>query len=286
MQKIINFIVQFKEYISLLALIVLSLSLISLGDTSKIGGFRTVVIGTVGWMQELFSFVPNPRALEIENQAIRELNLRLSTEVTRMRQAILENEKLRKMIELKDRSDKQLIAAEVVGKSSVELRNYATLDKGRNTGIDYGMSVRTDAGLVGVIVGMTDNYSLVELISNRNVKISAKFQRTGINGIVVWEGGEYLQVKNIPESFDIKKGDEIVTSNFSNKYPNDIPIGKVSKIEMDPGSLFKKVYVKSNVMFSSLEQVFVVKEQPDPYRSALLKDMEDRLRAKQGKVNR
>lgn len=280
MQRLINFIVQFKEYITFSALVIISFMMISLGDVSRIGGFRTVLIGTVGWMQELFSWIPNPGAIQAENKAVRELNLQLSSEVTRMRTAILENQRLRQMMDLKQKSDLPLIPAEIVGKSTVELRHYATLNKGRKDEIDYGMSVRTDAGLVGIIVGSTDHYSLLEQINNRNVKIAVTFVRTGINGIVVWEGGEYLLIKNIPESFDVKIGDEVITSNYSNKYPDGIPVGKVIKIDNDPGSLFKKIVVKPAVNFASVEQVFVVDFVPDPERNQLLKEMEERLKIK------
>lgn len=286
MEKFLNFVSQFKELIIFIALVIISLSLISLDDVSKIGGFRTVVIGTVGWFQRLFAWIPNPGALETENRAIRELNIQLSEEVMRMREAILENQRLRKMLELKEKNPEELVIAEVVGKSTVQLRNYVTIDKGKSSGIDYGMSVRTDAGLVGIIIGLTENYSLVELILNRNVKIACKFQRTGINGIVVWEGGEHLLVKNIPESFDVVVGDIIETSDFSNRYPNFIPIGKVVKVESDKGSLFKRILVEPFANFNSLDQVFVVKYVPDKERNQLIKEMEERLRIRQGQAGR
>lgn len=282
MQRLIDFVVRFKEYFTLLALVIISLSLVSMGDVSKMGGARAVMIGVIGQLQSLFSFVPNTRALEVENKAIRELNLQLSTEVTRMRKSLLENEQLRRMLELKQKSSYPLIAAEVVGLSSVEMRHYATINRGYGSGIDFGMTVRTDAGLVGNIVGQTENYSLVELMNNRNVKIAAKFVRTGINGIIVWEGGEFLKVKNIPESFDVKVGDELITSNFSNKYPDEIPIGKVAKVEHAQGSLFKRITVIPHVNFSAISEVFVIKFISDPERNRLLKEMEERLQAKRG----
>ncbi len=250
-------------------------------DVSRIGGFRTVVIGTVGWFQRLFAWIPNPGALEAENRAIRELNIQLSEEVMRMREALLENQRLRSLLLFKEKYPNELIIAEVIGKSTVQLRNYITIDKGKEADVDFGMSVRTDAGLIGVVIGLTDNYSLVELILNRNVKVACKFQRTGYNGIVVWEGGENLLVKNIPESFDVAIDDIIETSDFSNRFPNNIPIGKVAKVETDPGSLFKRIEVKPFANFNTLDQVFVVKYIPDKERIQLIKESEERLKNRQ-----
>ena len=197
MQRFINFIAKYKELITFTALVVMSLSLISLGNVAQIGGFRTVVIGSIGWLQELFAWVPKPGALQTENRAVRELNLKLSSEVTRMRHSLIENKKLRDLMNMKDKTEYSVISSEIIGKTTVEMRNYITLDKGKQDGIEKGMAVRNDAGLVGTIVIASDNYSLVELIINRNVKIAGKVQRTLVSGILVWEGGENLFMKNI-----------------------------------------------------------------------------------------
>lgn len=282
MQRLINLVVRFKEIITFTALVVISLSLMSIGDMSRLGGFRAITIGTVGWLQELFAWVPNPGALQAENKAVRELNIQLFSEVTRSRQALIENQKLRNMLDFLEETELEHISAEVVGRTTIELRSFITLNKGIESGIEKGMSVRTDAGLVGVIMGSSKNYSLVELILNRNVRISGKIQRTGISGIISWEGGDNLFLKNIPESYDVQEGDVVITSNFSNKYPPNLPIGQIVSIDDDLGSLFQKITVKPYVSFQTLEEVFVIKSQPDPERNKLINEMEERMQALKG----
>ncbi|MBM2816072.1 MAG: mreC [Ignavibacteria bacterium] len=278
MQKFIKFILKYKEYVIFVALVVMSFSLISIGDMNKIGGFRTGVIGTIGWLQRMFSWIPNPAALKSENSTLRELNFRLSADVTKMRHSLVENQKLRDLLKLRETSDNEAVVADIVGRSTVEMRNYLILNKGKNEGIKNGMSVRTDAGLVGMVIIASDNYSLVEMITNKNVKIAAKIQRNGINGVLVWEGGEYLIMKNIPESFDVKAGDFVLTSNFSTKYMKDIPIGTVIKVEREQGSLFFKLIVKPSASFATLEQLFVMINLPSPEKLQLLDEMEKKLK--------
>jgi len=283
MQRIIYFIIKYKIYFTYISLTVISLSLISLGDSGKIGGFRAVVIGSIGWFQNTFSWIPNPVALKNENQALRELNLKLSSDVTKMQHSLLENEKLRDILEFKKRLNYDYEIAEIVGRITTDMRYYITLDKGAKNGIQTGMSVRNDAGLVGLVIASTDNYSAVELITNRNVKISAKNIRSGVYGIVDWEGGNYFYLNNIPRSFDIKIGDLIATSNFSNKYPDDIPIGEVVRFYEEKGEQFLRVLLKPSVNFSTLEQVFVIKKIQDPERNELVKKIEEKLRARRAK---
>jgi rod shape-determining protein MreC len=279
-QSIVNFVAKFKEFITFTALVVISLSLIASGKLAELGGFRTTVIVATAWLQEGFSWIPNPGALRNENRALRELNLQLSQEVMKMRNSVIENDRLHKLLDFKIKSPDVVISAEVVGRNSIEMRNYMTIDKGSNQGIELGMAVRTDAGLVGLVIGTSANYSMVELILNRNVKISGTIQRTGINGIFSWNGGQFFNLKNIPGSFDVKKGDIIMTSNYSNKYPSNIPLGEIIEIKEDKSSLFQKLLIKSSVNLESVEQVFVVKTIPDPERRKLLLDMETFLKTK------
>jgi rod shape-determining protein MreC len=162
--------------------------------------------------------------------------------------------------------------------TKVQMRNYLIIDKGKNHGIEIGMPLRTDAGLIGIVIGSSNNYSMVETIINRDVKISAKSLRSGYRGIIVWEGGENLLMRDVLQSFDIKKGDIIITSEFSNKYPANVPIGKVVETSEEEGHLFLKVVVKPFVNFETLEEAFVVKYIPDPERLKLIKELEEKLK--------
>lgn len=278
MLQLFNLIVKFKDYAALTLLAIISLLLISMGDVSKIGGYRAFVVGTIGWLEEAFAWVPNPDALKTENRAVRELNLYLSSELMKSRQALSENKKLREMLDFKQGIDYPVISAEVVGKSTIELREYVTINKGKNEGIRRGMAVRTDAGLAGIVEVVENEYSLIETLNNQQVKISAKIERTGINGILAWGGTKYFNLQNIPKSFDIKVGDELLTSNYSRKYPPGIPIGKVVKVEDDKSTLFHKIYIAPNVSFPTMEQLFVIQYVNDPERLNLIKKMEERLK--------
>jgi len=278
MQSFIEFVVRFKEYIVFTTLSIISLLMISNGDTTKIGGFRAYVLSSIGYIEDAFDFIPNPSVLISENKAVRDLNLSLSNELTRSRKSKIENEKLRKMLGFKETFEKNVIPAEVKGKNSINQRNYITINRGFDDSVRVGMVVRTDAGLVGTIIVANKKISLVNLIQNREVSIAGKIFRTSADGIVKWESGSKFKFKNIPEFYDVKKGDQIYTSNYSNKYPSDIPIGEITKVEKDHKTAFLNIEFDSYVNFNTLEQVFVIRELPDPERIDLIKQMEEKLK--------
>lgn len=278
MQRFIEFVVRFKNYITLVALVVMSFALMSFGDLSQLGGFRAVIVGSIGWMQSVFAWIPNPVALKSENIALRELNLQLSIESARGRRAMVENVTLRKMLELRRRVDRPLIVADIVGKTTTQLRNYATINKGSASGVTEGMSVVTDAGLVGHVIGTSTDFAVIQLLLNRDTRVAAKVQRSRVDGIISWDGETTLSLKNIPASYDVQAGDVILTSNYSTRYPANIVIGRVTRVEEEANSLFRKVVVEPSASFATLEQVFVVAESPSEERNELERRVEERIR--------
>jgi rod shape-determining protein MreC len=278
MQRFIAFVVRYKNYITLCALVVMSFSLMSFGNLAQLGGFRAVVVGSIGWIQSLFAWVPNPVALKSENLALRELNLQLSVESARSRQAMVENATLRRMLELPKLTEYKLIAADVEGKTTTQLRNYATINKGTKDGVKEGMSCITDAGLVGRIIGTSEHYAVIQLLLNRDTRVASKVQRSRVDGIVTWDGESFLSLKDVPKSFDVQVGDVILTSNYSSRYPANVVVGRVTRVDEENNSLFRRVVVEPAVNFSTLEQVFVVNYIPNDERLRLERETEERAR--------
>lgn len=263
MRRLIEFVVHYRNYITLAVLVVMSLSLMSFGELSRLGGFRAVVVGSIGWMQSVFAWVPNPVALQSENTALRELNLQLSIESARYRQAMVENSTLRNMLALSEQTDYTMVAADVVGKTTAELRNFATINRGTAQGIHIGMPCVTDAGLVGVIVGTSDNYSVIRLLENRDTRIAARVHRSSVDGVIHWQGDAYLSLKDVPKNADVKVGDLVVSSRFSTRFPANIVIGKVAEVKDVENSLFQRILVRPTADAATLSQVFVVNWQPN-----------------------
>jgi rod shape-determining protein MreC len=277
MYRLIKLFNDFKDYFVFVVLLIISLSLISVSSTPEIGGFRALVIGGVGYIQNLFSWIPNTGALKNENQALIDLNLQLSTDVAMMRKALQENEELRSMLDLKANSQFKLIAADVIRKNTIQMRNFVTINKGANENIKIGMSVCSEAGLVGNIIGVSKNFSIVELLNNRNVKVPAILSKSELEGIISWEGGDYLYLNNISNSTEVEIGEVVSTSTFSSKYMENLPIGIVTKITDEPGSHFKRISIKPASKFFSFSQLFVINYIPNQEELNLLKEVENKI---------
>lgn len=279
MYQLIEIIIKWKDQFLFLALFIISLVLISTANTSKISGFKAFLVTSLGEVQYIFLGSGNSALIRNENKALREMNLQLSEELIKNRKAKFENERLRAIIGFKETFEKKIEPAEVVGVSEYNNRYYITLNIGELDSIKRGMPVRTDIGLVGIIYVLSGDFAIVETLLNRNVKVAVKDIRSGVYGMLEWEGAEKFTLKNIPESYDVKPGDLLITSNYSNKYPEGIPVGTVRTVNNDLSSLFLNIDVDISVDFKTLSQVFIVKEIPDPERIKLIEELENKLEA-------
>ena len=265
LERLYNLFLQFREYVLLAGLVVLSFILLSLNDKPQVKQIRTFATVAMGIVQNQLSFIPRYFQLKGENEALRRVNVELADEASRLREAKLENMRLRSLLGLKADSNRPLVAANVVSKNLTLLRNSLTLDAGTADGIKPSMPVLSELGLVGVVIATSENYSIANILWNTDFRASAKVQRSRVDGILAWDG-QKLILKNIAKTLDVKAGDVLVTSDYSNTYPPDIRIGIISSVREEEGSLFREVVVTPSVNFVRLEQVFVLTAVPDSER--------------------
>ena len=140
LKRVYDFIILFKEYAVLSALLMISLILMALGDNTQIRHIRSVVTVVYGVVQDQLSFIPRYLALRSESDMLRRMNIDLADEVSRLRDARIENSQLRNLLGLKESLRYPLIAGKVVGKNLTLLRNTVTLN------VSYGVTLHGTYG--------------------------------------------------------------------------------------------------------------------------------------------
>ena len=268
MRQLLDIVLLFKEYLVLTVCILVSTALLAANDTPQIRAIRSIAVVSVGFVQEVFGFIPNYFSLRTENSILRERNVTLADEVSLLRESKLENFRLREMLALKQRSSFTYVAANVIGKNTQPMRATVTLDVGEADGVKYNMPIVTDAGLVGRVTATSSHYVIGQLLLHRDFRASARVQRVRADGILYWNG-ERCELKNVPRTHDVKQGDAVITSSFSTIYPEGIKIGVVASVHVEPGALFHTIIVEPSVDFSTLEEVFVITQLPDSARVTL-----------------
>jgi rod shape-determining protein MreC len=152
------------------------------------------------------------------------------------------------------------LPAKVVSNTISSQLNFLTLHRGSLQGVKKDMAVIATEGVVGTVIEVSDNYSRVMSLLNKNSKVSSMLKKGNLSGSVEWDGQDprYLTLKNIPKSAEVAKGDSVVTSYYSANFPPDIMVGTVAQISADPASNFFIIRLKTSVNFYSIQFVNVV----------------------------
>ena len=155
----------------------------------------------------------------------------------------------------------EVIPAKVINNSIISLRNYITIDAGRDKGISPSMGVITAQGVVGVVKKVGKNYSSMLSLLHVDTRISASLAGHNFFGTLSWEGGLYneISLSDIPIHARIAKGDSIVTNGYSTIFPKGIDIGVVKDFTVNKNGAFYDVVVTPSIDFTNLDHVYLLK---------------------------
>ncbi len=252
-----RFWLEFKEYIVLVLLIIISLVLLSQNQSSGVKKVRTLAFGTFATVTSVFNDLFMTSSIREENEKLRQANAELMLQISRLREYGIVGEELKGLLALKDTSDYPLIPATIVSKSLSKAQGTVILNTGSLNGVTPGMPVITHQGLVGIIHSTSENFSIARTLQNVDLKLTVKSERTREHAIMKWNG-ETLILVNIPKTYKIQKGDRIVTSEISSIVPLPIPVGVAGELGDIETGIFNEIKVIPFVDFSMTEYVFVL----------------------------
>ncbi len=221
-------------------------------------GLRTASLGFFGFFDHNLGGISSYFALEDQNRELRKQNTRLAYEKFQLEEALLENIRLRKLLQLKHQVDFDFIPAKVIGHSPQDLVSGFLLSTDDIHKVSKNAAVMNAEGLVGKIVKISGKYAICDHLLDPNSRISVRVQRNRELGILSWDGGSGLYLNYIPNTIDIQTGDVLITSGMSQIYPSNIKVGVVTASKMNKELLFQTIHVKPVVNFDRLEEVFIL----------------------------
>ncbi len=182
----------------------------------------------------------------------------------RMAEIVLANDRLRALLNFKEKSTYQVIAAEVVGKDPSPWFKTVMIDKGKKDGVKKAMPVVLADGIVGQVVDVSDHYAKVLLVIDQNSAVDALVQRSRARGVIKGIMGGKCVFQYALRKDDISVGDIIVTSGLDGVFPKGLSIGQVAEVVRRNAGIFQEVFVAPFVDFEKLEEVLVVLTQDRP----------------------
>ena len=216
--------------------------------------------------------------LHVENDQLRATNQFLNDTAA-------ENNKLRGALGFKERSNFNLLAAHIIGRSASTWWSTVQIDRGEADGLDSDMPVVTDQGLVGKTTTVAANTAMVLLITDENCKVSAYVEGTGDmpaeareKGLVSGEritdaNSPEMSLNFLPKTAQIAEGQKVFSYGVAGGvFPRGLLLGTIKGVQ--PHELDIRATVTPAVDLARLENVFIVRglrgaEKPAPVPAAV-----------------
>jgi len=238
----------------------LSLVLWIMGDRIPVGSLR----GVGAWL-----FAPFDRVVLTadrlvaawrENRLLHERITRLELENQRLRLAGVENESLRRMLNLPPWHGMPLRPAEVLALGGETVPVSATLGAGKKQGVREGDVVLNESGLLGRVTEVWGGLSRTVLLTDPNSAVACEVESTSVLGVLRFATLPHprLVLTGVPLSDTLRTGQRVLTSGMSRRYPRGIPVGTIVRLGRDAGGLTQEVEVAAAARLSRLRHVFVM----------------------------
>lgn len=194
---------------------------------------------------DFFTGLINSGNLERETELLREENEQLRKELIEVARLERENEELTELTNLQNPFDFDFVTARIVGVPATNFDNSISLDAGTSNGIADRNPVVSGEGLVGRVIDATSRGSKVLLLTDPQSSVAVRNVRSAVNGVVTGQGGGQLSLEFVDANADVEAGDVFVTSGFEgSRYPANIPVGKVTKVDTDKSGLVLAVQIE------------------------------------------
>jgi rod shape-determining protein MreC len=256
---------------TLALLVVLGLVLDELGALAPLEGIflhlttpiQRLIDGTTERVIDASSAWRDLRDLRARNEQLETLVDQLMIENVRLKEVDAQNEDLRRKLDFAETHPQYTLkAAEVVGRViGSEPNNFMSvliIDVGKRDGVEKGMPVVTERGLVGHIRSVGTNWSKVLLIIDPSSSVAALAQSSRAPGLVSGRLGQDLVMTYIPQEDSISVGDVVLTSGMGGNYPKTVVIGQVTEVRQRDIDTFQQATVHPSVDFRKLETVLVI----------------------------
>jgi rod shape-determining protein MreC len=184
-----------------------------------------------------------------------------SQRANQVEQLMLENERLRKLLALRERVTTPGDAAEVLYDAADPYTRKVIIDKGQAHGIEAGSPVIDESGVLGQVTRVHPLISEVTLVTDREQAIPVLNARTGARSVAFGDPAHpgSLELRFMAGNADVKPGDILTTSGVDGVYPPGLPVARVEKVDRRADSGFAQITCSPQALVDGARHVMVLK---------------------------
>jgi rod shape-determining protein MreC len=188
------------------------------------------------------NYMQGMRQLQRENDELRHAKLNTAPDLLRLEKMEAENERLRKLLVVKEREKAKGQVAQILYTARDPFSRKVIIDKGQQAGIVAGQPAIDEAGVVGQVTRTFPYSAEVTLITDKDQAVPVQIVRSGQRSVVFGLGNGQLELRYMPANADVEVGDVLVTSGLDSVYLQGFPVAKVVNIERDSAYSFARIF--------------------------------------------
>src|SRR5512143_759744 len=226
------------------------------------GGFVAIQAWFATRSQAIQEFVGAPRdlvTLRTQNTELQAQVSQLQAQVIDLQQRVNETEILAALVDFSRANPQSSYRpASVIGRDPSPFLHYIIVNLGSNAGIQRGMPVVTNDGLVGRVDAVIADAARVQLITDPVSSVNVHLKNANTDSVLVGSVTGDITLDLISQDANINPGELILTSGLGGGFPPDLIVGQILSIRKLPAELFQQASVQSAVDFSRLSVVLIV----------------------------
>ncbi|HKP45794.1 MAG TPA: rod shape-determining protein MreC [Pyrinomonadaceae bacterium] len=220
-----------------------------------------------GFIREIINF----RSAAAENTELKQKLSQAEVQLQNARQAADENQKLKGLLNLKQQTGYDQVAAHVIARDSSIWFNTVTIDRGSADGIALNMPVVTGSGIVGRVIALSRWTAQVMMVTDEKAAAGAIVGQVGGSGALgsvrgLGENG-LVEMRYVSGLQRVEVGDHILTTGQDGIYPAGLNIGEVVDVKHGTATQAHQIFIKPGANLDQLKEVAVLLYHP-PQRPA------------------
>jgi rod shape-determining protein MreC len=221
---------------------------------------------TSGFFQQIWNF----RSTAQENEQLKERLAQIETELHTARQAVAETERLKELLNLREKSEINSVPARVIARDPSVWFNTITINRGSSSGVEVNMPVVTAGGIVGRVITVSPWASQVMLITDEKAGAGAVVGQLGQSGALGSVRGRadlgvaLIEMRYVSGLEKVEVNDYVMTTGQDGIYPPGLNVGRV--VEVKPGTTTQahQILIQPGAQLDRLEEVAVLLYHPPP----------------------
>lgn len=228
--------------------------------------FQSAASGVGGAGSGFFQWLGSLRNAASENQQLKQRVEQMEGELSQLRADRDENERLKALLDFKEKSQYQIVTARVISRDPSVWFDTVTINRGSSSGLELNMPVVTPGGIVGRVITLSPWTAQVMLITDERAAAGAVVGQLGQSNALgsvkgLGQNG-LLEMRYVSGLEVVNPGDYVLTTGQDSIYPPGLNVGEVVEVKPGTATVPLTIYIKPGARLNALEEVAVLLYRP------------------------